>query len=141
MAESIKKVTSGSSMTSSQKVRKKPDFFRQGYNKMHKLGKKRAKKRVWRAAKGGDSVMRQKQRRAPAMPSIGWGSNKKLRGQIKGLEAVRVENVKQMEAVEKGKGVVIGNVGKKKKMELIKKANEMKLTILNRYKEGKNATS
>ncbi len=114
-------------------TRNKPNFFRQGYNKMHKLGKKRAKKRVWRAAKGGDSVMRQKQRRAPAMPCIGWGSDKNVRGKLKGMDFVRVENLKQLEAVGKGNGIIIGRVGKKKKMELIKKANEMKLKILNRY--------
>ena len=30
-------------------------------------------------------------------------------------------------------GVIIGSVGKKKKAELIKKATEMKLTIINKY--------
>jgi large subunit ribosomal protein L32e len=129
------KVASGSSRLSSPKARKKPAFFRQGFNKMHKLGKKRSKKRVWRKAKGHDSVMRLKQRRAPAMPSIGWGSDKKIRGKIKGLEVVRVESLSQLEKIDKRCGILIGKIGKKKREEILEKAKEMKLTVLNRYKE------
>jgi ribosomal protein L32E len=51
------------------------------------------------------------------------------------MEAVRVENMKELEAVRSGTGVIIGSIGKKKRMELIKKAEEMKIKVLNRYKK------
>ncbi len=56
---------------------------------------------------------------------------------------VRVENVKDLESVKKGAGIVVGKVGGKKKKEIIAKANEMKIKILNRYKaeDKKNAAS
>ena len=50
---------------------------------------------------------------------------------------IRVENIKDLENVQKGEGVLIGKVGAKKRMEIIKKANEMKLKILNKYRKPK----
>ena len=117
--------------------RNKPIFFRQGWDRYMRLGKTQKKKRKWRAAKGGDSKTRLKERGKPIRPTIGWGSDKTIRGRIKGLQPVRVENINQLRSVKAGQGVIIASVGKKKKMELIKKANELGLKILNKYLESK----
>lgn len=118
--------------------RKKPLFYRAGWTRRSKLGRKRKKKRKWRASKGGDSKIRLKERGFSIRPTIGWGSDKRIRGKIKGYDYVRVENLKQLENLEKGKAILIASVGKKKREEIIKKANERGLIILNKYKQKEN---
>jgi ribosomal protein L32E len=69
------------------------------------------------------------------------------------MKMVRIENVKELEKVfaasgipskkgtkfpaSSGKdiGIMIGRVGEKKRKEIIAKANEMKIKILNKYKK------
>jgi ribosomal protein L32E len=50
------------------------------------------------------------------------------------LIPIRVENVAELSGIQKGQGVIVGRVGKRNRKEIIAKANEMKLTILNKYK-------
>jgi large subunit ribosomal protein L32e len=119
--------------------RKKPAFIRQGWDRYLRLGKTVKKKRKWRAAKGGDSKQRLRERGKPTRPTIGWGANKETFGMVKGMNTVRVENIAQFANAKKGDGIIIASVGRKKKMELIKKANEMGFKILNRYR-SENAT-
>ncbi len=114
--------------------RKKPSFHRSSWNKMHKLGKKVKAKRKWRASKGRDSKMRLRERGYARRPSIGWGANSEIKNQINGILAMRVETIKDFDNFPKNHGVIIGSVGKKKKAELIKKAEELKIKILNKYK-------
>jgi len=114
--------------------RKKPIFLRSTWNKMHKLGKKVKSKRKWRANRGRDSKMRLKERGYARSPNTGWGSDSSIRNQVNGMLATRVETLKDFDNFPKGHGVIIGKVGAKKKAELINKAGELKLTILNRYK-------
>jgi large subunit ribosomal protein L32e len=119
-------------------MRKKPTFYRSSWNKMHKLGKKVKAKRKWRASKGRDSKVRLRERGYMRRPAIGWGSQKTDYGKVEGFEVVRIETLKDFEKVQKDQAVIIGKVGGKKKVELIKKAEEMKVKILNKYRtEGK----
>jgi len=118
--------------------RKKPKFRRKDWNKKLKLGKKAKKKRKYRAPRGIDNKIRLKEKAYAQMPSIGWGSDKKTRGKIKGVEVKRIENIKQLNDVKKGQGIIIAKLGKRKKQEIIKKAKGMKIIILNKYKQ--NAT-
>jgi len=73
-------------------------------------------------------------------PRIGWGADARVKSFIGGMDFIRVENIKDLETVKKGFGVVIAKVGEKKRKEIIAKANEMKIKILNKYKEQNNAT-
>ena len=120
-------------------TRKKPKFLRQTWHKKIKLGKGVKKKLKWRAAKGRQSKIRLSRAGRARRPKIGWGSQDKK-------ELVVIRNLKQLEDL-KEKEIIIGKVGKKKRKELIKKANEMKMKILNKYpkekqeKGEKNATS
>jgi ribosomal protein L32E len=120
-------------------TRKKPGFLRKDWHKYRKLGKNIKSKRKWRAAKGRQNKIRLGVKGHQARPKVGWSADAKIKGFVGGMEAVRVENMKEMEAVKKGHGVIIGAVGKKKKMELIAKANEMKITILNKYRKAAKA--
>ena len=120
--------------------RKKAKFFRRDWNKKIKLGKTLKKKRKWRAAKGRDNKMRLEERGYARTPKIGWRADKRIRGKIDGFDVKRVENLKELEEVKKGEAIIIGKIGKKKRKEIIKKANEMKLPILNKYHKIENAT-
>ena len=129
-----KKVSSERTSMPSSRARKKPGFVRQLAHGMSKLGMRRKKKQKWRMPKGRHSKMRLKQRGKAVLPGIGWGSDKNIRGKLKGMEFVRVENLKELEKVDKKMGIIVGKVGKKKKNEIVKKANEMGFKILNKYK-------
>jgi len=112
----------------------KPKFLRRGWHKLIRLGSTVKSKRKWRGAKGRHNKIRLERRGQQARPKIGW---KNMRSEK--VQTVRVENIRELEKVQKGSGVIIGRVGGKKKKELTDKANEMGLKILNKYKENKNA--
>ena len=57
---------------------------------------------------------------------------------IFGIRTVRVENVKDLEGVKKSEGVVVGRVGAKKRKDILAKAKEMGVRVLNRYLEKRN---
>lgn len=119
--------------------RNKPAFRRQHWYRYFRLGKTVKKKRKWRALHGGDSKMRLKVRGKPAMPSIGWGSEKSNRGKVQGVIPILVENTAQLNTVDKKQAIIIASVGKKKRMQLIAEANKKGIKILNKYRENKNA--
>jgi len=115
--------------------RKKPSFLRKDWHKYIKLGKTVKKSLKWRAAKGRHNKIRLGVKGHQARPKVGWSADSRTKGFVGGVEAVRVENMKEMEAVKKGQGIIIGAIGKRKKKELIAKAKEKKIIILNKYKE------
>ncbi len=120
--------------------RKKPHFKRQNWNKMSKLGKRRKKKQNWKHPKGRDSKMRLGEKAYGRRVKIGWGACKKDRKDV-----VRVESVGQLDTIKR-KEIIIGRIGKKKREEIIKKAKEKGIKVLNRNrktksKEDKDATS
>ena len=117
--------------------RKKPKFYRQGWNRYKRLGQTVKKKRKWRAAKGGDSKTRLKERGKPTRPTIGWGADKREFGKVGGLVPVRVENIMQLANVKKDEAIMIASVGKKKRMAIIAEANKKGIKILNKYFEEK----
>jgi len=129
MAETEKKKTST--------ARKKPKFLRTDWHKKIRLGRGVKKNQKWHGAKGRQNKFRLNRKGRGQRPKVGWGATLDTKGFVNGMEAVRVENIKEMEAVKKGQGVIIASVGGKKKAEIIKKANEMKLVILNRYMKKK----
>lgn len=119
----------------SNSKRKKPNFIRKDWHKKVKLGSTVKKLRKWRAPKGRHNKIRLGRKGHISRPSIGWGSDNKFKGKIDNLNVVRVENISSLENVEKGFAIIIAKVGKKKREEIIKKASEMKIRIINRYKK------
>jgi len=111
------------------KKNKKPVFIRQDTNKKKRL----RNKACWRKPKGRHSKMRLGKAGHESMPSLGWGSPKEVKGLHKsGLMPVLIFSLKDLEKIKEGKGAVIGNsVGTRKRIELIKKAEERGLKILN----------
>lgn len=109
------------------KKAKKPTFLRQDTHKKDKLSEN------WRRPKGKDSKMRKGFRGKRRSPSMGFSSPRLVRGfNREGFKDVLVKNVEDVTKVDpKTEMVVVGNIGLKKKIEVIKKCDELKLKISN----------
>jgi ribosomal protein L32E len=117
--------------------RSKPKFLRTDWHKKIRLGKGVKKNLKWHGAKGRQNKLRLGRKGRMQRPKVGWGAESAARGFVDGMEVVRVENIKEVEAVSKGQGVLVANVGAKKRAEILTKAKEMKLTVLNKYRKNK----
>jgi len=112
----------------SRRVIKKKDFIRQDFHKKIRLKKK------WRRPRGLHSKIRLSKRGHRKKVEIGYKSPKKVRGlHKKGLKIKLVNSFKDTKDIDKNKeGIIIASsIGLKKKIELIKKIVEKKVTILN----------
>ncbi len=104
---------------------KKPKFLRRTSSRYSKLGKGRKKKQIWRRPTGRHNKMRNKRNGYPVIVSIGYGT-KKI-----GEERIIVNNVKDLEKVKENKFIILGKIGNKNKLEIVKKAKEMKIKFQN----------
>jgi large subunit ribosomal protein L32e len=111
----------------------KPKFLKADTFRHIKLGKGRRKIQKWRKPTGKHNKLRLKRVGHPKMPSIGYGAKKSDYGKVKGLYPVLVRNDSDMSKLNpKTQGIILArNLGAKKKIELIKFAEENKITILN----------
>ncbi len=106
-------------------------FLRRSWDRYSKLGRNRKKKQIWRKPKGRDNKMREKRRGYPAVVSIGYKQNKKTRGLIEEKKHVIIKNIKDFEKIKENQSIILGKIGKKKKIEIAKKAEEKKIHIYN----------
>lgn len=106
-------------------------FIRRDYKRYSKIGKNRPKLQKWRKPKGRDNKMRLKRKSYPISPTIGRKRPAVSAGKISGLQPVLVRNTKDLENFSKKSAVLIARVGAKKKLEIIRKASELKLPIIN----------
>ena len=105
---------------------KKPDFIRQDTHKRPALGVK------WRRPKGIQAKMRKHLHGYRKQVSTGYSSPRAVRGLHRsGLKEALVHTVEDMKTLDKTQGAVIGHVGLKRKLELLRYALEKKLTVLN----------
>jgi len=108
--------------------RKKPKFRR-----IHSHSIKRIKP-SWRKAVGLHSKIRVRKKGKPIMPSIGFGAPKNLKYlHPSGFREFLVSNVNELQKIEqKTEAVRIAHtVGKRKRQEILKKAEELKIKVLN----------
>lgn len=115
--------------------RNKPKFLRTDWHKKIRLGRGVKKNQKWHGAKGRQNKFRLSRKGRGQRPKVGWGAGNDTKGFINGVEAVRVENMKELEAVKKGTGVIVGRIGERKRITILEKAKEMGLQVLNRYKK------
>jgi large subunit ribosomal protein L32e len=118
--------------------RKKPKFRIRQWR--IKLRLKRKKNQKWKRQKGRDNKTRLKFKGYARRVEIGWGNSKKKFGRINGIAPVYIQNIKQLNNLAKGSGIITAHIGKRKKAEIIKRAGELGLIILNRSKK-QNAIS
>ena len=98
----------------------------------------RVKKR-WRFPRGRHSGVRQFHKGKPAMPNPGYGGPSAARGLHKsGLQMVLVRTIAEIDALDPAtQGAIIGStVGARKKISLLEKAQEKKLTIIHHKDAG-----
>lgn len=108
--------------------KKKPNFVRQDAHKKKRLGFK------WRKSRGFHSKMRRNLKGYKKGISKGYKSPLLIRGfHSSGLKIVEVSSLKDIEKINKEKeGIIIKNsIGLKKKIEIVKKAVESSIKILN----------
>ena len=106
-------------------------FLRRTWHKYSKLGKGRKKKQVWRKPTGRDNKMREKRKGYPAVVSIGYKKDKKNLGKINGKVIVMIKNIGELKNIKKNQICLIGNIGKKRKIEIAEFAKDNKIEIFN----------
>lgn len=99
-------------------------FLRRNWNKHSRLGKGRKKKQVWRKPKGRHNKMREKQKGYPACVRIGYKQEEKEK-------TVLINNLKELEGIKAKESIILGKMGKRKKIEMVKKAQEKGIHISN----------
>ncbi|HLD37054.1 MAG TPA: eL32 family ribosomal protein [Candidatus Nanoarchaeia archaeon] len=102
-------------------------FLRRGWNKKSQLGRGRKNKQKWRKPKGRHNKMREKRKGYAKTVSIGYGKPKKERA--KTLKTVR--NVKDITKMKKGETATLSKVGRKNRIEIARKAEELGIKICN----------
>jgi large subunit ribosomal protein L32e len=112
-------------------------FVRVDTCRFSRLGKNRRKLQKWRRPRGKHNKVRLKRFSYPVAPVIGFKSPRNLAGKISGLTPVLVHNLKELEALGKSSIAILARIGAKKKIEMIKKAEELKIQILNVAREKK----
>src|SRR4030042_3484364 len=106
-------------------------FLRRGWFRYSKLGKRRKSKQKWRNPTGRHNKIRDKRRGYPAGVSIGYRTEKKERGLVSGKEPAKIMKISDLERLKKNEAAILGKVGKKKKLEIAKIAEEKHIKILN----------
>ncbi len=107
---------------------KKPDFLRQNWFRFPSLGMK------WRAPIGKRNKLRKHIKGKGYLPKAGYGSPLSVKGfHPSGLMETRVFNENDLQKINPKAGCarIASGVGKRKKAEIIKKAAEMKIRVLN----------
>jgi ribosomal protein L32E len=104
-------------------------FLRRDARRFSKFGKGRGKKAKWRSPKGRDNKMRERIKGHPVSVSIGYSTKKTERGKVKEKIPMIVQNLEDLKKMKKENIAIIGKVGKKKKIEILEKAKEMKIEV------------
>ena len=95
----------------------------------------------WRRPRGIDSKQRIKKKGQPKMPSVGYKENRKIRGlHPSGRIPKVVYSIRELEEIpeeERGKYIIYigGTVGRRKRMILAQKIEEMGFVLANKPRE------
>jgi len=99
-------------------------FIRQESGRHSKLGKNRKKLQKWRKPKGRDSKMRLKRKGYSKVVSVGYKKPLTKKAKL-------ISNLKELSEVSKDTTIILASVGARKKLELIKVAQEKGIKMLN----------
>lgn len=115
------------------KKARKPHFFRQEW---FRFGNQRKKWLKWRKPRGNQSKMRMHKKSRGAWVDAGYGAPVAVRGlHPSGLRELIVHNSQQLAVATKNFAVRIAHgVGGRKRAEIMKATEEMKLKVLNPFK-------
>ena len=113
--------------------RRRPKFIRQESWRYVRV------KENWRRPRGIDSKMRLKLKSRPALVSVGYGSPRKVRGlHPSGKREVLVHNVEELERINPEVEVarIAHTVGLRKRIQILERAKDLGITVLNPGKGG-----
>lgn len=105
-----------------------PKFKRQEWFRFKRLGEK------WRKPRGRDSKLRVRKRGKGKMVDIGYRVPRNIRGlHPSGLVEVMINNVAGLDGIDANKQAVriASSVGRRKREQILKKAGELKIRVLN----------
>lgn len=105
-----------------------PKFRRQEWFRFKRLGEK------WRRPRGRDSKLRVRKSGKGSLVSIGYRVPRIMRGfHPSGLAEVLVKRPSELEKIDASKQVVriASSVGRKKREQILKKAEELRIRVLN----------
>jgi large subunit ribosomal protein L32e len=108
---------------------KRKKFLRPGWKAY-----KRLRKAKWRRPRGLHAKLRVREKSKGKLPSPGYGKPKEFRYlHPSGFKEVLIFNAKELEKIDpKTQAVRISHsVGKKKRAEILKRAEELKIKVLN----------
>jgi large subunit ribosomal protein L32e len=108
-----------------------PKFQRTKYRAYVKLGSKQKSKLKYKRAKGRHNKTRQKWRGRPPMVEIGYKNNTKTRGLIQNKIPILISNLAELAKVTKENIIVIGKIGMKSKIEIVKEIQKRNLETAN----------
>ena len=109
-----------------------PKFIRGDSYRFSRLGKNRKKLQKWRRPTGTHSKTRRKRKGYPVVPQIGFKRANITSGKVKGLNPLLINNLFDLNLVKKDSILIISRkLGAKKKMEIMKIANEKGIKVLN----------
>jgi len=111
--------------------REKPDYLRPYW-----WTKIRLKNKInsWRRPRGIHNKMRKRKKGRPPLVEVGYGSPREVKGLLSnGKRPVIIHNVEELERIDKEKeiAVIASTVGKRKRLEIIKRAQELGIEIYN----------
>ena len=110
---------------------KRPRFLRSDSARHSRLGKNRPKLLKWRRPRGRHSKIRRHRVGYPVSPKMGYRSQRDLIGTVQGKVPVLVHNLRELDAVKPTQIIILARVGAKKKVELVKRAQEKNIPIQN----------
>ncbi len=111
--------------------KKKPNFLRRTWHKYSKLGKGRKKKQIWRRPTGRDNKMREKRKGKPAVVSVGYKQSERR-------DKIMIMNVKDLAKAHQKDFLIVGNIGKRKKLEIAREMSRAESPIAGRKIELHN---
>ncbi len=91
-------------------------------------------KKSWRRPKGRHSKLRKGEKAKGKRPSPGYGSPKSVRGLTRtGYVEIRISTPKDLERMDphKDAALISSTVGRRKRDDIIKKAQELKIHVIN----------
>jgi large subunit ribosomal protein L32e len=106
-------------------------FVRRDYKRYSKLGKRRKNKQKWRNPTGRHNKMREKRRGYAPTVNIGYKKTRITSGKLNEKNPIIIRNISDLRKLKSEDIVVVAKVGKKKKIEIAKKAKELKIEIYN----------
>ncbi|MBS3084913.1 hypothetical protein J4411_03295 [Candidatus Pacearchaeota archaeon] len=101
-------------------------FLRRNAKRFAKFGKGKGKKAKWRNPTGRHNKIREGKKGYPASVKIGYKKTK-----VPNEKKIIIMNPENLEKTGKKEKAIVGNVGKKKRIEIVKKAQDLKIELAN----------